>query len=235
MPIRRPRRIFLCRSSVNRRPSSAVPNLLQEALRWGPPLSPCRVTRGWRLPTETGEQLERMRGDVGIDAVAGNATTCCFSLWLQPGSGRPPVETPPLEPHATRETADHGRTAMRLLIVDDERTNRNLILAMLASIDLQADCARSGEEAVTLAASERYALILMDLQLPAIDGMEATRRIRQLPHCASVPIIALSGRSDDDVADACQQAGMNDFVAKPFSLGVLLDTVTRWLRSSPPA
>jgi CheY-like chemotaxis protein len=108
-------------------------------------------------------------------------------------------------------------------------------MCIAVSFDLQADCARSGEEAVTLAASERYALILMDLQLPAIDGMEATRRIRQLPHCASVPIIALSGRSDDDVADACQQAGMNDFVAKPFSLGVLLDTVTRWLRSSPPA
>ena len=124
---------------------------------------------------------------------------------------------------------------MRLLIVDDERTNRNLILAMLASIDLQADCARSGEEAVSLATDTRYALILMDLQLPVIDGFEATRRIRQLPQYASVPVIALSGSIPDDVADACRHAGINDFVAKPFSIDALLAAVTRWLDAAPPA
>ncbi|MCM8613524.1 response regulator [Accumulibacter sp.] len=124
---------------------------------------------------------------------------------------------------------------MRLLIVDDERTNRNLILAMLAGIDLQADCARSGEEAVSLATDTRYALILMDLQLPVIDGFEATRRIRQLPQYASVPVIALSGSAPDDVADACRNAGINDFVAKPFSIDALLAAVTRWLDAAPPA
>jgi two-component system sensor histidine kinase/response regulator len=177
----------------------------------------------------------RMGGEVGVETGAGAGSTFWFTLRLQKlarkRSGQLPVEVPT----AAAEKTERRRSDSRLLIVDDQRINRELILAMLETVDLRADCARSGEEAVMQATRNRYALILMDLQLPKIDGIEATRRIRRLPAYESVPIIALSGNGLAEVVDACQQAGMNDFVGKPFSMDALLEAVTRWLRSSSVA
>jgi len=175
---------------------------------------------------------ERMGGEVGVDTAAGGGSTFWFTLRLQKLARKRSGRLPAAVTTVASETPDRRRSDSRLLIVDDERSNRELVLAMLDSVGLQADCAASGEEAVAQAAKNHYALILMDLQLPRIDGIEASRRIRRLPGCGSVPIIALSGNVLADVVEACQQAGVNDFVGKPFSMDALLETVTRWLRSS---
>ncbi len=175
---------------------------------------------------------ERMGGEAGIENAAGAGSTFWFTLRLRRTTrGRSP-ETPAVVPAEAAGTADRRRSASRVLIVDDQRANSDLIRAMLESVDLPADFARSGEEAVALAAASRYALILMDLQLPQIDGLEAARQIRLLPSYATVPIIALSGNVLGDVVDQCRRAGINDFIGKPFAMDALLDAVTRWLRSS---
>lgn len=198
--------------------------------------SPQRADGGAGLGLAIVSQIAaRMGGEVGIEAAPDGGSTFWFTLRLQKVARKRSGQLPAEMPTAAAETAERRRSDSRLLIVDDERNNRELILAMLETVDLRADCACSGEEAVAQAAKKRYALILMDLQLPQIDGIEATRRIRRLPAYESVPIIGLSGNVLAGVVDECQRAGMDDFVGKPFSMDALLEAVTRCLRSSSAA
>ena len=123
--------------------------------------------------------------------------------------------------------------ATSVLIVDDEPINREVIVAILENMGLRADCAANGATAVELADKGTYDLILMDLQMPLMDGFEATRRIRQQPKHAQVPILALTGIVVKEVQNRCRAVGMNDFIAKPFRMAALREVVTRWLRPSP--
>jgi len=218
-------------------PAAALGRIFQQFEQVGS--SPTRGDGGTGLGLAIVRQIaERMGGEAGVETAAGTGSTFSFTLRLQKLArkrARPAPAQAPATAATTAEKPERRRSDSRLLIVDDERTNRELIAAMLESVDLRADCARSGEEAVALAATRRYALILMDLQLPQIDGIEATRRIRRLPRYEAVPIVALTGNVLADVADECQRAGMSDFVGKPFSMDALLEAVTRWLRSSSAA
>jgi CheY-like chemotaxis protein len=87
----------------------------------------------------------------------------------------------------------------------------------------------NGPAAIEAAATRRYELILMDVQMPGMDGIEATRRIRELPGYAAVPILALTADTNDDVRAACRQGGMDAFLNKPIHAGELLATVRRYL------
>jgi two-component system cell cycle response regulator DivK len=117
----------------------------------------------------------------------------------------------------------------RILVVEDQEDNRRIIRDLLTSAGYELIEATDGEEGVRLAASERPDLILMDIQLPVLDGHEATRRIKQNPELRHIPIIvvtsyALSG--DDQKAMA---AGSDGYVAKPFSPRQLLATIRKFL------
>jgi CheY-like chemotaxis protein len=94
---------------------------------------------------------------------------------------------------------------------------------------LQVDVARDGLEAQALATQNRYDLILMDMQMPQVDGLEATRRIRQMPHGRDIPILALTANAFADDKALCLAAGMNDFVSKPTQSDKLFEIVLRWL------
>jgi two-component system cell cycle response regulator DivK len=117
----------------------------------------------------------------------------------------------------------------RILVVEDQEDNRRIIRDLLTSAGYELIEATDGEEGVRLAASERPDLILMDIQLPVLDGHEATRQIKQNPELRHIPIIvvtsyALSG--DDQKAMA---AGSDGYVAKPFSPRQLLATIRKFL------
>ena len=94
---------------------------------------------------------------------------------------------------------------------------------------LRVDVARDGLEAQTMAAQSRYDLILMDMQMPQVDGLEATRRIRQMPDGRAIPILALTANAFADDKARCLAAGMNDFVSKPTQADKLFEIVLRWL------
>jgi CheY-like chemotaxis protein/HPt (histidine-containing phosphotransfer) domain-containing protein len=128
----------------------------------------------------------------------------------------------------------------RILLAEDNSFNRALIERVLEPMGCQVDKAASGREAVHCFKPERYDLVLMDCQMPEMDGLTATRHIRKLEAGRGrVPIIAVTAGTVSGARRACLEAGMDDFLAKPFSLGRLRKKVLQWLLpsidSEPPS
>jgi signal transduction histidine kinase/CheY-like chemotaxis protein len=121
----------------------------------------------------------------------------------------------------------------RVLLVEDNPVNRTVVDAMLRSLGLQVSMAGDGAEAVSMASKEKFALVLMDCRLPVMDGYEATRRIRQLPGLDTLPIVALTANARHGDREICLQAGMNDYLAKPFKRTDLQQVLQRWLTFKP--
>ncbi|MCM8735124.1 response regulator [Azospirillum sp. A1-3] len=122
----------------------------------------------------------------------------------------------------------------RILVVEDSPLNQMLVTAILAQAGHRTDTANNGLEAVMAAQAGGYDLILMDLSMPEMDGLTATRLLRDLPGPAGrVPVVAMTADTDEADRVRCQDAGMNDHVAKPVDRVLLLETVEKWLRAPP--
>jgi two-component system cell cycle response regulator DivK len=117
----------------------------------------------------------------------------------------------------------------RILVVEDQEDNRRILRDLLTSADYEIMEAENGEEALTAAAKQRPDLILMDIQLPIMDGYEATRRIKADPTLTHVPVIAVTSALSGDKTKA-RAAGCDDFVPKPYSPRQLLAKIRQLLR-----
>lgn len=115
------------------------------------------------------------------------------------------------------------------LLADDNPINREVGSALLQALGLQVHTARDGHEAVDMATAARYDLVLMDLQMPRLDGFAATRHLRTLPGMDALPVIAVTANSSDQSRLDCMAAGMNDFVTKPIDILSLANALRRWL------
>jgi CheY-like chemotaxis protein len=123
----------------------------------------------------------------------------------------------------------HG--GARILLAEDNPVNREVALALLDDMGLQVDTAVNGLQAVERAQTTRYDLVLMDMQMPLMDGLQATRALRALPGWADVPILALTANAFDEDRRACTEAGMTDFISKPFDPERLYAVMLRWLEA----
>ena len=121
----------------------------------------------------------------------------------------------------------------RILLAEDEPVNQEVTRSLLQVVGLVVDVAEDGQAACALAAQKTYDLILMDMQMPRLNGLDATRRIRALPGYEDTPILGLTANAFPQDREACLQAGMNTHIAKPIKPQALYGLVLAWLASRP--
>jgi len=118
------------------------------------------------------------------------------------------------------------QTNIKVLVVDDNAMNRNMLSKMLQRLECSTICVCDGSEAVKAIANENFRIIFMDLQMPVMDGFEATRRIRKMKE--NIPIVAVSANSQEEELPKCIDAGMNDFLWKPVRAAKLKEFVEKY-------
>ena len=143
----------------------------------------------------------------------------CESLGPLHVTSTPRVSTPP---------TTVGK-ALRLLVADDNAVNQQVAVGLLSSLGHRADVAGDGQEALVMAEQYQYDLIFMDMQMPIMDGVAATKAIRALASDkANIPIIAMTANAMTEDRETCLAAGMNDYIAKPIDRRQLTEILNRW-------
>jgi PAS domain S-box-containing protein len=172
-----------------------------------------------------------MGGDAGVESVLGEGSTFWITVCLKKTDG---------ESDDAATTSDSDVAAQmkekfigtRILVVEDNEINQLVAEEVLGNVGLACDLAQDGEEAVARIRSaqpDTYALILMDMQMPKMDGLTATKVIRQLEAGKVIPIVAMTANAFSEDEERCLAAGMNDFVSKPVDPDRLYSTLLKWL------
>lgn len=176
--------------------------------------------------------VELMGGTIRVESTPGVGSTFSFSVSAPVDSLTTDTRVAAAST-ATPESASL-RAAARILVVDDRMENRELVSLLLETSGYQIAQASSGAEAIEQAGQSSFHLILMDVQMPGMDGLTATRRIREVGLNTRTPVVALSANVTEAIMARCSAAGMDGYVTKPIKLEDLLKTADRWTSGSEP-
>jgi len=182
-----------------------------------------------------------MQGEIGVDSVEGQGSTFHFTVSLGLSPTRPRAsETlvaghPLLAAPGAVSGQDGAQPSLRILLAEDSPVNRKLAIGLLTKRGHQVVVATNGKEAYDAFLAEPFDLILMDVQMPEMDGFEATSAIRAAERDSHVPIIAMTARAMKGDEQRCLAVGMDAYIAKPISAQALFSLVNRYARSPQPA
>jgi hypothetical protein len=173
-----------------------------------------------------------MGGTVGAHSKPGVGSEFWFTARLrrQAGGGAPEVPPASAAPADAAQALRALCSGLRVLLVEDNPVNQVLCEELIGDVGLQVDVATDGQQALDKLAPGRHALILMDMQMPVMDGLTATRSIRERPEYRQIPIIALTANALGEDREACLQAGMDGYLAKPIEPDALYATLLQWLQ-----
>lgn len=195
--------------------------------------------------------VEMMGGKIAVESEPDRGSTFSFFVLLDPcvdayqeaavektSSITPSQNSATASPTPNRESHQDGSpeqseapsTKPRVLLVEDNEINTVLTVQILANLGCEVACAKNGQEAIELLENESFALVLMDIQMPTMDGLESTRRIRKREHDTGehLPIIALTARAMLGDKEKCLEAGMDGYLSKPIILQELREEVEKW-------
>jgi CheY-like chemotaxis protein len=166
-----------------------------------------------------------MGGTIRVDSRIGVGTTFEFTFTAGIADSSQPVA----------DTVNgESLVGLRILVAEDNKVNQMVTMRMLQKMGCQADLACDGASAIRRVETNSYDLVLMDLGMPEVDGMEATRRIRRMHGPQScIPVVALTASASTEVRSRCLEAGMNDYLSKPMEVQALRRALARWCPRQP--
>jgi CheY-like chemotaxis protein len=177
--------------------------------------------------------IELMGGKIWVESELGKGTRFIFTIKAQRGKAESAVAD------KGEDCVGDGRyenyfAGKRMLLAEDIEINREILIALLEDTGIIIDCAEDGQIALDKleSAPGKYDIVLMDMQMPKMDGLEAARRMRALPmpECAKLPIIAMTANVFKEDVDACLAAGMNDHIGKPLDIDRIFGILRKYLK-----
>ena len=182
--------------------------------------------------------VELMGGQIGADSAPGRGSRFWVVLPLAQGDTGMPARSAAQDPlpdaNAFASWLLANRSGCHVLLAEDNTLNQEIASELLQNVGLRVTIAQNGQEAVTMAGQAHFDLILMDLSMPVMGGLEAAATIRTLPGQAATPILALTANAFKEDRQRCLEAGMNDHLAKPVTPTTLYQALARWLPGASP-
>ncbi len=177
------------------------------------------------------ELVEMHEGHIWVESEVGRGSAFHVALELPVATSVLIAESNPAEPVAAAPPpAEHAKVQHRILVVEDNAINQQVVTGLLGKRGYATEVARHGGEALAALEAADFDLVLMDVQMPILDGLEATRLIRKDPRWKGLPIVGLTAHAMVGDRERCLAAGMNDYLAKPVRQPALLEVVTKHLQ-----